>query len=156
MQSLRAWMIGNWVPSHRAVDEFVDNPLREEVTRAENEAHDDEFRYGQAHEAFQVATAAADRSELLTRVNALNVRRTASWQKANEAVAALQASVERQLLEGRLIARGFSGPHHEGDKKVVIPAADWGFLRFFEHIRSGEVHGREFKYVKVEIGRWTR
>jgi hypothetical protein len=64
---------------------------------------------------------------------------------------ALRMNILDQLLDGKLIAKGFLAPHNAGAPEKVIPKEEWRFLML--DWEGDQALGPNFEYIAVLIGK---
>ncbi len=64
---------------------------------------------------------------------------------------ALRTNILSQLLDGKLIAKGFLAPHGAGEPEKLIPKEEWRFLML--DWEGDQALGPNFEYIAVLIGK---
>jgi hypothetical protein len=134
----RRWTVDQWYEPFAAIREFADQDLlgRSDNADEEHRRLGDELPSGagMTAEEYKNARDQADRASV--RVRALR--------------ALLQEDLERQLVSGDLIARGFREPFTHGAPYLTISRNEWRIIKLEppSHATGGGV-----SYVGLTIGR---
>jgi hypothetical protein len=78
-------------------------------------------------------------------------KKYAEWERTLDVCSdVLREDIKAQLLNGKLIAKGFLAPHTPGDPERIIPMEEWRFLILDD---EDQALGPNFEYIALLIGK---
>jgi hypothetical protein len=116
-----------------------------------------ERRISELHVAV-VAVEEAQRSELIDEIVRLTAEQADSRKQSPKLIEieencreALRMNVKSQLLDRKLIAKGFLAPHSAGESEKIVPKEEWRFLML--DWEADQALGPNFEYIAMLIGK---